>query len=328
MTKPSLQTQPPDHLAVISTHTLDPLHTLYLQAATRPNTRRAYRQDIQHFVASGGLLPATPESVIRYLHTFATSLNPRTLSRHLTAIKQWHLYQGFSDPTNSPFVRKTLLGIQKTHGQPPQKSPAMTIEYLSRIVAVLLADDTLIAHRNNALLQVGFFGAFRRSELALMQWEHIHFSSEGVEILIPRSKGDPKGEGHISAIPQGHASLCAVTALKKWKEKSKLESGSIFRAINRHDQMHAQSLTAHGINLIIKKLAVACQLPQAEAFSAHSLRRGFATETSKSGASFASIMRHGRWRHEKTVLGYIEEGQRFQDNAAKHLITHAFSEKS
>lgn len=28
--------------------------------------------------------------------------------------------------------------------------------------------------RNNALLQIGFFGAFRRSELVAMQWETRH----------------------------------------------------------------------------------------------------------------------------------------------------------
>lgn len=31
----------------------------YIQAATSDNTRKAYRQDIQHFIRWGGLLPAT-----------------------------------------------------------------------------------------------------------------------------------------------------------------------------------------------------------------------------------------------------------------------------
>ena len=52
----------------------------------------------------------------------------------------------------------------------------------------------------------------------------------------------------------------------------------------------------------------------------HSMRRGFATEASKKGASFAAIMRQGRWRYEGTVLGYIEEGKRFESNAADVLL--------
>ncbi|XMB51393.1 hypothetical protein QQ999_08785 [Pseudomonas fluorescens] len=40
----------------------------YLNAATRDNTRRSYRAAIEHFEVSwGGFLPATSDSVARYL---------------------------------------------------------------------------------------------------------------------------------------------------------------------------------------------------------------------------------------------------------------------
>ena len=40
----------------------------YLNAATRDNTRRSYRAAIEHFEVSwGGFLPATSESVARFL---------------------------------------------------------------------------------------------------------------------------------------------------------------------------------------------------------------------------------------------------------------------
>ncbi len=71
-----------------------------------------------------------------------------------------------------------------------------------------------------------------------------------------------------------------------------------------------------------------CNLANAEKFSSHSLRRGFATTASRKGVPFVSIMRHGRWRHEGTVLGYIEEGQRFQENAAKMILTPDASDKT
>jgi site-specific recombinase XerD len=292
----------------------------YIQAATSQNTRRAYRQDIQHFIAWGGLLPTTPDLILRYLHEYAETLNPRTLSRRLTALKQWHVYQEFSDPTLHPLVRKTLTGIQNVHGRPKEKAPAITTEQLALMVRHLEQPNTLKGWRNNALLQVGFFGAFRRSELANIQFDHINFVAEGMEILIPRSKGDQGGEGQICAIPYGDKSLCAVAALKAWCEKADIDSGFIFCAVNRHQQISRTPLTPDGISLIIKSIAVECQLPHAGKISGHSLRRGFATETSKKGAPFVAIMRHGRWKHEKTVLGYIEEGQRFLENAASHLF--------
>ena len=49
--------------------------------------------------------------------------------------------------------------------------------------------------RNNALLQLGFFGAFRRSELANIQIEQLRFVLERIEIMIPRSKTDQAREG-------------------------------------------------------------------------------------------------------------------------------------
>lgn len=49
-------------------------------------------------------------------------------------------------------------------------------------------------------------------------------------------------------------------------------------------------------------------LPNEEQYSAHSLRRGFATESARLGASKPSIQRHGRWKTTKTVVEYIEAG--------------------
>lgn len=74
----------------------------YLKAATSDNTRKAYRSDIKHYEKWGGLLPATPDIIIQYLQAFADKLNSRTLSRRLVAIKHWHTYQGFYDPTTHP----------------------------------------------------------------------------------------------------------------------------------------------------------------------------------------------------------------------------------
>lgn len=295
------------------------LHS-YINAATSQNTRKAYRQDLQHFTRWGGLLPATPEIIIAYLQAHATSLNPRTLTRRLTALKNWHLCQGFSDPTPHLLVRKVLAGIQNIHGRPKEKAPALTLEQLATVSLHLEEQDTLQAYRNNALLQIGFFAALRRSELVALQCEHITFVPEGIQILIPRSKTDPKGEGQTCAVPYGDGKLCPVTALKRWMEKAALQTGPVFRAINKHHHMNSIALSSRSINLIIKSLAIQCKLPQAEKFSGHSLRRGFATCASKKGASFVTIMRHGRWRHEGTVLGYIEEGQQFEDNAVNIIL--------
>lgn len=305
----------------LTSQVIHPDINTYIQAATSDNTRRAYRQDIRHFVTWGGKLPTTTDAIVKYLHTHAVMLNARTLARRLIALKNWHVLQGFSDPTSHPLIKKTLTGIKHVHGRPKAKAPALTIEELLKMVNFLKSQDTLMAWRNNALLQVGFFGAFRRSELVNIKWEHITFVSEGMEIMIPRSKTDQSGEGQVCAIPYGDERLCPVTALKIWCEKAGIQSGFVFRAIDRHDHISVSPLSMQSVNLIIKLVAKACQLPNADQFSSHSLRRGFATAASRKGAPFVGIMRHGRWRHDGTVLGYIEEGQRFAENVAKIILT-------
>ena len=292
----------------------------YIQAATSHNTRKAYQSDIRHFVLWGGSLPTSAGVIIHYLQQQATTLNPRTLVRRLTALKNWHVYQGFADPTANPAVRKTVTGIKNTHGKPKEKAVPLTVEALKIMAMYLQTSARLIDVRNNALLQIGFLGAFRRSELVAIGWEHIRFVPEGMEILIPRSKTDQGGEGQTCAIPYGDSTLCPVSALTAWREQSGYGTSWVFRQMAKGSQIKAEAVKPNQVSLIIKSIAKACQLPDAEHYSSHSMRRGFATEASKKGASFGAIMRQGRWRHEGTVLGYIEEGKRFESNAADIIL--------
>jgi integrase len=292
----------------------------YIHHATSNNTRKAYQTDIRHFIAWGGLLPTTPDIVINYLENHAETLNSRTLTRRLTALKNWHTYQGFPDPTNHPLVRKTLTGIKNVHGMPKAKAPAMTLETLVILSEHLMGRARLLDLRNMALLQIGFFGAFRRSELIAIQYADLTFVPEGVEIMIPRSKTDQGGEGQICAIPYGNEVLCPVTALQSWIEEAGITHGPIFRQLSKNGKISDKGISPGHVNITLKSMAQECNLPEAEFYSAHSLRRGFATQASKDGAPFGSIMQQGRWKHEGTVLGYIEEGKRFEGNAVRSIL--------
>ena len=74
----------------------------YIEAATRDNTRKSYQSAIRHFELEWqGFLPATAESVARYLADYAETLSLNTLRQRLAALAQWHIEQGFSDPTKA-----------------------------------------------------------------------------------------------------------------------------------------------------------------------------------------------------------------------------------
>lgn len=295
----------------------------YIHAATSNNTRKAYQQDIRHFIAWGGLLPATPDIIVSYLVSYADKLNPRTLIRRLTAIKHWHMYQNFLDPTSHPIVRKTLKGIQNTHGQPKVKALALELQDLMTMINFLGSRGRLIDLRNSALLLIGFFGAFRRSELLAIKYEHLHFKNQGLEILIPRSKTDQTGEGQRCSIPyhKNNSKLCAVRAIKTWCERAKVSSGYVFRKLNKQNLVMQSAISAGHLNIILKTIAQDGGLNHPEKYSSHSLRRGFATVASQKGASLSAIMRQGRWRSSDTALSYVEEGRDFIDNAANVIFS-------
>jgi integrase len=55
--------------------------------------------------------------------------------------------------------------------------------------------------RDRALLLLGFLGAFRRSELAALTWEHLDWRENGISLLVRRSKNDPEGAGMVKPRP-------------------------------------------------------------------------------------------------------------------------------
>lgn len=303
------------------------INNFYITAATSDHTRKAYRSDVRHFENWGGRLPATPEIIVRYLEAYATELNPRTLARRLTALKQWHAYQNLADPTQHPLVAKTLFGIIRIHGRPKNKARALNPAELETIVRYLKTEQTFAATRDNALLQIGYFGALRRSELVAIQYEHIRWEKEGIEILIPVSKTDQQHQGQYCAIPYGRQPLCPITALQHWLTQANIQQGAIFRRLLAGDRVGNRRLTPLSVNLILKNRAQSAGLARAEDFSSHSLRRGLATSAARAGAPLHALMRAGRWKHPATAMEYIEANERFSDNAADSVLKKiAFAE--
>ncbi len=294
----------------------------YIKAATADNTRKAYRSDIKHYEQWGGLLPSRPEIIIDYLQAFADKLNPRTLSRRLVAIKNWHAYQNLPDPTHHPLVSKTMAGIMRIHGKPKEKAPALSPDDLIKMIEALKENDSLTSIRDRAILQMGYFGALRRSEIVNIRYKHVHWKPEGIEILLPHSKTDPSNEGQFCAVPYGNETICPVKALESWLNKSGIQQGPLFRRILKNHSLGEKPLTPLSINHIVQRSAQLAKISYANTLSAHSLRRGLATHAARAKASIKTIMNAGRWKQVNTVMEYIEASERFEDSAAASVLVN------
>ena len=293
----------------------------YLQAATSDNTRKAYRSAIRQFEKWGGRLPSDRDTVVRYLLARAESLNPRTLDLHLTAISQWHHYQGLIDPVSDPLVRKTMEGVRRTQGQPKRKAKALRLEHIAQMVNHLRQlPDTKKKQRDIALVLTGFFGAFRRSELVAIQIGDLVWEPEGLLIRLSRSKTDQQAMGLVRALPFGAPGCCPAMAMKNWMELADINEGPVFRPINRWDRVQPKALNPGGINELLKTLGKACQFDFVPDLSSHSFRRGLSTSAARERVDFELIKKQGGWKSDATVWEYIEEGQQFNNNASIILM--------
>jgi integrase len=289
------------------------LQTLY-EEATKENTRLAYQYDIKCFEREGAL-PCDEAAVLHYIQQRAASISPQTLQRHILSVRRWHQTQGLADPTQSIRVKKALRGALNKYAKEPKKAEALTESALLSMVDYLHDQPGKRAVRNRALLLLGFYAACRRSELARFTWEDLSFVREGLVVRFVDAKGDSTKSGQRCSIPAGKDKAhCALQALLEWQQVSGFCIGPVFREIYHNDRVGEKPIKGEQVGNIIKATAKICAIPNAGNVSAHSLRRGFATEAFRRGASLNHIKKHGRWKSLKTVMEYLEEARLFVDS--------------
>lgn len=282
----------------------------YLQASLSENTRRAYRNDIAHFLQWGGRIPAKPASVASYLAIHARQLSIATLNRRVVAIGRAHTIKGLPSPSHSELVKATLRGIRRTVGSAQRQVTPALLRDVQRMVQGLHGMTGL---RDKALLLTGFAGAFRRSELISIQVEDVHFVAEGIVIHLWRGKTDQTGQGRDIAIPFMRGKYCPVKAITDWQSCSGISSGALFRRVNRYGQVMGQGLSAQSVALIVKQRAEAIGLDP-QNFSGHSLRAGLVTSAAKSGVSAWKICQQTGHQSEAVMQRYIRDSHLFTDN--------------
>ena len=309
---------------------LDEAASEYVHAGVAPNTRRAFEGALRGFMswcASAGVRasPADVDSVVGYLTARAPKLAASTLALDLSAINAAARAMEVPPPGHHPRVKALMKGIRRRHGRPPLKKRGLVGSDLKRVVKRL--PTSKVGLRDRAILLVGFAAALRRSELAALSiaargdiaasgYEVLAvFVAEGLEIHVRRAKGDQEGKGAILAIPFGREA-CPVSALRDWIAAAGIESGPIFRPIDRHARVLATQLSDRTIASIVKAGAGSVGLDPS-AFSGHSLRRGAITTMHRGGAADADLQRHARHKRFDTTQLYIEEADRFATSAAR-----------
>lgn len=286
----------------------------YVEASMSASTRRAYAAAWKIFCAWChehvlSPLPADAETLAAYLTDRAPHLLPGTLTKHVVAIAQVHRLRGLHDPTLDARIKRLMRGIRRTHGQPARgKAPLLVGDLISIVETLDL--ETLAGLRDKALLLVGFAAALRRSEIVALDVEDLDFRSDGIALMLRRSKTDQEGNGRVVGVAYGTNGTCPVVALRSWLTTAGISTGPVFRAVDRHDRVRDGRLNAKTVCRIIKKLVPAAGLNPA-AYGGHSLRSGFATSAAAAGIEERDIAAVTGHRSLQVLRSYIREGNLF-----------------
>ena len=294
-----------------------------LKSSKAINTIRAYKSDFKDFGAfcakhSFKALPSEPKIVALYL-TYLSGKDSKmsTLRRRLVSIGMMHKLKGHYLDTKHPVIIENLMGIKRTKGSIQRGKKPILINHLKAIINVINEEkiEEIKKVRDKAIILVGFGGGFRRTELISIDHEDLEFVTEGVKIILRRSKTDQFGEGMIKGLPYfSNKKYCPVTHLKKWIEISNIKDGSIFRRFAKGCSLTSHRLTDQSVVLLIKRYLELAGIDNKN-YSGHSLRSGFATVSAESGADERSIMAMTGHKTTQMVRRYIKEANLFKNNA-------------
>jgi integrase len=294
----------------------------FADAAKAAHTRRAYAADWADFARwaaarGAGPLPCPPGLLCGYLAALAEAgRRASTITRRAAAIAHHHRAAGFDPPTASPAVREVLRGIRHTLGTAPQSKTPATAGLVLRILAV--CPETLIGTRDKALIAFGFAGAFRRCELLALEVADLTMVSDGLRVVIRRSKTDPDAQGQEVAIPRG-THLHPVETLQTWLTAAAISDGPVFRPVSKGGTVGPFPLSDDGFIRALKRRAAAAGLDPA-AFAGHSLRSGFLTSAAETGADVLKMAEVSRHRSMDTLRRYVRRGNLFKGHAGAGFL--------
>jgi integrase len=252
----------------------------------------------------------------------AETLAINTLRQRLAALAQWHIDQGFPDPTKAPIVRKVFRGIQALHPAREKQTRPLQLEQLDQLarwldanMAAAQADGNRPAHlrlaRDKALLLLGFWRGFRGDELTRLLVEHVDvIPGEGMTCFLPRTKGDRSHQGTTFKVP-ALAQLCPIDAYTAWIALAGMTDGAAFRAIDRWGHIGAAGLHINSFVPLLRSLFTDAGIASADQYSGHSLRRGFAQWATSNGWDIKTLMEYVGWKNVQSALRYVEGADPF-----------------
>ena len=293
-------------------------------------TEYSYQRAVQRYLrwaASAGakVRPATVETLGAYLvYLEQQGLSESTVRTALSALRaHYNAEEGLRNAAQDPRVMRIMRQVVRNVAQPidrvrPIRAP-MLVDLVRRAEAgelgLACAADPARWARDKALLLLGYAGAFRRSEIAGLDWEDVHWlpkgvetaeGLQGVELYIVRSKRDQFARGAWVGIPVGgQAATCPVRALWRWQAWVERVAGPVFVGMLGNTWSTSRAST----QLVYQVVSRYARAMDWAGCTPHSLRAGWATDMLALGVASEVVQTHLRHRDRSQLRVYFRPGR-------------------
>lgn len=296
-------------------------------------TRRARAYVLGRFTAWCGengrvALPATGPTLADYVTFQAEALDrsPASIEQAIGLIRGEHRRNGYPDQPDTNLALRALkrhkqIRAAERRGQ-KQAPPLDKTGLLAMIEAGELC--SVRGRRDQVLLLLGWMMMARRSELVAIEHRDITVTLDGLDVWVPTSKTDQDGRGRTSSLPpQSIAEADPVRVYAAWRQTLQqldryTDAGPLLWGVTKGDRVSRTSLSGHGVNRIVRTAALRAGLPDADQYTAHSLRAGGLVDALARGIPPGIAARHGGWDPESPMIGrYARMANRWRDNAMR-----------
>jgi integrase/recombinase XerD len=293
---------------------LIPEEEVWLASRKSARTRRAYRNDVAHFMKTFGI--RSPEELRKIDHRAVMAWErlmredegsqPTTVRRRLAALSSLfaHLVK-FDVVEMNPVRDVERPAVNRREG--------MTLAFSQKQARAVLdapREDAVLGLRDRAILSVGLQVGFRRSEIAGLKVGDFHIN-RGYDALRVVRKGGKKGS--LAIHPQTAQRIKDYLAVAGHGEDME---GPLFRPVrgNREGQDMRRHLHPDIIDRVLRKYAR--KIGVMRGYSAHSMRATFITTALDNGASLEDVQSAAGHADPSTTKLYDRRGYNPEKSAS------------
>lgn len=273
-----------------------------IESSVSENTRKAYGSVLRQLQGWLDGRTLTDSLLSDYLsERFSEGLSSSSCSLIVSAVKFQVKLHGIDPSPFGPITDRTLTGIRRTSAREKRGRGQVTGIGWERTDLLLsetdrdstkgLRDALIFSLLSDCLLRV--------SELVGIQVRDLKQEEDGTgRLTIHTSKTDQEGQGSILFVTK-----TTMGFFRLWVKHSGIESGALFRSVNKGGRVGTNPLTAIAVRKLIKTTTKPLSRNGGR-YSGHSFRVGSAQSLVRNGASLGETMQAGRWSSSRMVAHY------------------------